>query len=98
MEDQFSFELPIKNRKYKFDVEVCQRGENLLKFIVRIAGQEMRLQKKLSVKTTPWGILSSTFEFKKEDAAYTLLQVFKIIDGFIGDEKATYDQQKRKKN
>jgi hypothetical protein len=98
MEDQFSFELSIKNRKYKFDVEVCHRGENLLKFKVRIAGQEMQLQKKLSVKNTPWGILSSTFKFKKEDAAYTLLQVFKKIDGFIEDEKVTFDPQKRKKD
>ena len=48
-------------------------------------------------RSTPWGAISSSFEFKREDAAYTLLRIFKKLDGFIGDEKESFDQQKGRK-
>lgn len=98
MENNFSFDINVNGKTHHFDVEMFHRGPELLKFLLKIRGHELRLQKKLLLKHNPWGIISSSFEFSKEDSAYTLLRIFKILDERIGDVKPTYDPQKRQKD
>ena len=73
-------------------------GNEAIKFLLKIKGHELVLQKKLLYKTNPWGIVSGTFEFKKEDAAYTLLNIYKILGERLGHIKVSHDPQKRNRD
>ena len=97
MENNFSFEMIVQNKSYLFNVDVIYRGAALVKFRLKIKGHELVIQKKLLLKTSSWGVLSSTFEFT-EDGAFTLLRIFKILDEKLGTIKPTYDPQKRDKD
>jgi len=97
MAETYSFDLLVDNKLYRFNASVLQRSEQLVRFLLTINGHELLLQKRVLLKHNPWGIQSSSFEFKREDSAYTLLRIFKILDTFLGHVKKDFDPQKREK-
>lgn len=83
-------------KSYNFNVELYHESPQVLRFHLKCETQEMNLEKRLLEKRQPWKILSTNFQFTKQDAVRNINTIFQYLDEEIKGQPTPFTHYKNK--